>query len=1010
MKKITLLKSLFVVLALSLFSFSVNAEEALISNVFSSTTMQTSISAYDKTWDNVSGITLTLTGFNNNNKGWNYVRCGSKNFASVATIKTGQMSQKVTKVVVTVDKVTTASVNSAYLEVATDASFTADVQKINVTLAVGDVTYTIPTPAIDCYYRLVYDCAQGSSNGLIQISKVDFYYELTGAEVEATAITLDKTTLALEQYRETELNATLTPADAVTLVSWSSDNESVVKVANNGSVTAVGVGTATITAKAGELTATCAVTVAEATVLTCVQAAEYAASVSANNVNYVGGQYVVKGYVTEIATAYDENYKNISVWMADTKDGGQVFQLYRGKSTNETICKVGDYVEVVGYLTKYGTTPETAAGATYTVIAEPKPAITATWSMTEGSTVETFSEATITFTGVDAVKAKNSYGCTWFYGKNAEGEWQLVENMCTAGYMDAAASGTSFTLSVDPVCYSKDMKSPFSVKGEYRIVIPAGGVYFNGDKTNLNTEEYVLNFVIDNDLVELQEIDAEYIATPENNTTVAEIREIVLTFYEYEAITVAELDLAMGSNIPAFMKKDDLTGAMMPVGYIFFEAMADQANALRLYVPAEFMGMDAITMFGEYQIVIPAGVVTFGTAGTSKEIVLNYTIGEVEEELPMEVEFENIAAIYEMGMWDMAYYESYSNYEVVALLKSQPTVVDKVVTSGMMGGSMNNYYLNDGTGVIVLQAEGDIINPIMDENYENIIGYDTIPGLTIEVGKKLPVDFMANIDFKTVTDEETLLPTGEVYGAPVMMFVPKVTGVDEEGWYIRESNEEFVARCEASDFVEETVEVSIDSLLANRMDYAGKLVVVDTTASYYAATELSHMTGSKSTTAYMYWDAEEAFEVETWEEEETTYVFVSPKMTEDWNNYAGKLFNVKAENLPEAALDANVTIDVVKARFDWNSIAQGQTMIAKDYRVNILSSVAVDNSELAIDIYSNNGSVYVETEAGAMIEVYTVNGLRVYAGVSNTNTTVINGLSNIAIIRVNGEAYKVFVK
>ena len=61
--------------------------------------------------------------------------------------------------------------------------------------------------------------------------------------------------------------------------------------------------------------------------------------------------------------------------------------------------------------------------------------------------------------------------------------------------------------------------------------------------------------------------------------------------------------------------------------------------------------------------------------------------------------------------------------------------------------------------------------------------------------------------------------------------------------------------------------------------------------------------------------------------------------------------------------------------------------------------------------YSNNGSVYVETEAGAMIEVYTVNGLRVYAGVSNTNTTIINGLNtNIAIIRVNGETYKVFVK
>lgn len=384
----------------------------------------------------------------------------------------------------------------------------------------------------------------------------------------------------------------------------------------------------------------------------------------------------------------------------------------------------------------------------------------------------------------------------------------------------------------------------------------------------------------------------------------------------------------------------------------------------------------------------------------------------VKMPMPMEVEFKNIAAIYEMGMWDMAYYESYSDYEVVALLKSQPTVVDKVVTSGMMGGNMNNYYLNDGTGVIVLQAEGDRYEPITDENWD-VIGWDTIPGLTIEVGKKLPVDFMANIDFKTVTDEETWLPTGEVYGAPVMMFVPKATGdtiVDEYGWetIVTESNEEFAARCEASDFVEEAVEANIDDVLANRINYAGKLLTLNAEAKYYA--ESNPYMGGMS--AYMYWDAEEAFEVERYEEEGATVVYVSPKYTEDNNNFAGKLFNVNGEELPEAAFDANVTIDVVKARFDWNSIAQGQTLVVKEYEVKVPGGpVDVENGELVVNIYSNNGSVYVEAEAGAMIEVYTVNGLRVYAGVSNTNTTIINGLNtNIAIIRVNGETYKVFVK
>ena len=384
----------------------------------------------------------------------------------------------------------------------------------------------------------------------------------------------------------------------------------------------------------------------------------------------------------------------------------------------------------------------------------------------------------------------------------------------------------------------------------------------------------------------------------------------------------------------------------------------------------------------------------------------------VEMPLPMEVEFANIAAIYEMGMWDMEYYESYSQHEVKAILKSQPTVVEKVVSAGYMG-SINNYYLNDGTGVILLQAEGDIVNPITDENWE-VIGWDTIPGLNLEVGKKLPADFTATIDFKCVVDDETYLPTGEVYGAPVLTFMPKVLSVevDAEGWetLITEPNDEFIARCEDSDFVEDTVTVTVEELLANRINYAGKVVSVDAEANYYAEQMMDYFSGTTVTTAYMYWDAEESFDVEVYD----GVTYVSPKYTEDWNNYAGKVFNVQAENLPEAAFDANATISVAVARFDWNSIAMGQTFLAKEYEVKTAGEgpeVDVENSELVVNVYSNNGSVYVETEAGVMIEVYTVNGLRVYAGVSTTNTTVINGLNtNIAIIRVNGVAYKVFVK
>lgn len=183
--------------------------------------------------------------------------------------------------------------------------------------------------------------------------------------VPATAIALSETTLTKEQYKYVKLTATLTPAEATTEVVWSSDNEEVATVAN-GVVTMVGVGNAVITAKAGELTATCDITVTAATILTCAQAAEKALAVSANNELVADGKYVVRGYVIKEAgkgiEADFKSYGNYSFWMADKKDAEQgTFEAYQvAPADGTTLVKVGDYVEVVGDLTKYNTTAETA--------------------------------------------------------------------------------------------------------------------------------------------------------------------------------------------------------------------------------------------------------------------------------------------------------------------------------------------------------------------------------------------------------------------------------------------------------------------------------------------------------------------------------------------------------------------------------------------------------------------------------------------------------------------------
>lgn len=83
--------------------------------------------------------------------------------------------------------------------------------------------------------------------------------------VAVESVTLNKTELTLEVGGEETLTATVTPDNATDkTVTWSSDNTAVATV-ENGKITAVAAGNATITAKAGDKTAACIVTVNAAT-------------------------------------------------------------------------------------------------------------------------------------------------------------------------------------------------------------------------------------------------------------------------------------------------------------------------------------------------------------------------------------------------------------------------------------------------------------------------------------------------------------------------------------------------------------------------------------------------------------------------------------------------------------------------------------------------------------------------------------------------------------------------
>lgn len=75
------------------------------------------------------------------------------------------------------------------------------------------------------------------------------------------------------------------------------------------------------------------------------------------------------------------------------------------------------------------------------------------------------------------------------------------------------------------------------------------------------------------------------------------------------------------------------------------------------------------------------------------------------------------------------------------------------------------------------------------------------------------------------------------------------------------------------------------------------------------------------------------------------------------------------------------------------------------------SPTETDKVVLVATVYTNNGSIFVNTEVGNNIEVYTVNGQNIYNAMATSNITTIdaNG-NNVVIVRINGKSVKVAVR
>ena len=135
------------------------------------------ISAYNKTWKATIGEDVwTIANFNTYQwNGWKYIRCGRKKVTSIASITSPAIDQPIRNIVLTIDKITKDKINSIKLLVATDADCNNVTEEISAKIEDGDQIFKPTKSAANNYYKFVFDCQAGSSNGLIQVSKIAYY-------------------------------------------------------------------------------------------------------------------------------------------------------------------------------------------------------------------------------------------------------------------------------------------------------------------------------------------------------------------------------------------------------------------------------------------------------------------------------------------------------------------------------------------------------------------------------------------------------------------------------------------------------------------------------------------------------------------------------------------------------------------------------------------------------------------------------------------------------------------
>ena len=326
----------------------------------------------------INGITWNLTG-NSQMQPW---RIGGKSITDVdrPLYSKTVISDNVSKIDVTHGAASSITINSWTVIVATDDAFTNVVSTLTPTFNANSTT-TISRPDgvewSNCYYKFVYNVTvSGSSNKFLEFSEAKFYKEDGGTPTCATP-TFSPAAGTYTQAQTVSIScatggATIyytTNGDEPT--TSSSVYSTPINVSSNTTIKAM----ATAEGYDNSAVATAEYTIAtmehDGTLEDPYSVADAHIAIQANT--GVTGVYVT-GIVSQIVTAYNSQYGNITFDLVDEEGSSVTLRAYRCVGDEIAGVTVGDIAVVSGNLTLYGSTYEFEQNCQLVSLTHPQPA------------------------------------------------------------------------------------------------------------------------------------------------------------------------------------------------------------------------------------------------------------------------------------------------------------------------------------------------------------------------------------------------------------------------------------------------------------------------------------------------------------------------------------------------------------------------------------------------------------------------------------------------------------